>query len=59
MTNGGPVNSTNVMLLYMYRKTFENLQLGLGSSVAIIFFMIVSGLILIQFKFSGSWVNYR
>jgi len=59
MTGGGPVNSTNVILLYMYRKAFENLEVGLGSAVACIFFIIVTFFTFIQFKVSGAWVKYR
>ncbi|MGG3609610.1 sugar ABC transporter permease [Priestia megaterium] len=36
MTGGGPANSTDVMTIYMYQKTFLNMNFGYGSAVSII-----------------------
>jgi raffinose/stachyose/melibiose transport system permease protein len=40
MTEGGPVNSTEVLTTYMYRHGFVSFRLGYGSSVAVILFLI-------------------
>jgi len=40
MTKGGPVNASETMATYMYRFGFVRYQLGYGSAVAIIMFII-------------------
>jgi len=40
MTKGGPVNASEVMATYMYRFGFVRFQLGYGSAVAIIMFIV-------------------
>jgi len=40
MTRGGPVNASETMATYMYRFGFVRFQLGYGSAVAIIMFII-------------------
>ena len=40
MTRGGPVNASETMATYMYRYGFVRFQLGYGSAVAIIMFIL-------------------
>jgi raffinose/stachyose/melibiose transport system permease protein len=40
MTEGGPVNSSEVLTTYMYRHGFVSFRLGYGSSVALVLFLI-------------------
>ena len=40
MTRGGPVNASETMATYMYRYGFVRFQLGYGSAVAVIMFII-------------------
>jgi raffinose/stachyose/melibiose transport system permease protein len=40
MTQGGPVNASEVMATYMYRFGFVRFQLGYGSSVALVMLLI-------------------
>jgi raffinose/stachyose/melibiose transport system permease protein len=40
MTKGGPVNASEVMATYMYRFAFTRFQLGYGSAVALVMFLI-------------------
>lgn len=40
MTRGGPVNASETMATYMYRYGFVRFQLGYGSAVAIIMFLL-------------------
>ncbi len=51
MTNGGPVDSTNVVVLRMYDVAFNYLQMGPASAMAMILFAIVLVCTLIQFRF--------
>lgn len=40
MTGGGPVNSTEIIGLYMYRISFTSGRLGSGSAVAVLMFIL-------------------
>jgi len=50
MTRGGPYKSTEVMLTYMYTKTFDasNSNFGFGSSVAYLLFVIILVITVVQ-----------
>ncbi|MBR6299108.1 MAG: sugar ABC transporter permease, partial [Candidatus Gastranaerophilales bacterium] len=41
MTKGGPLDSTKTIVYYIYEKAFENLDLGIASSGAVILLFIV------------------
>ena len=41
MTGGGPVNATEVMPLYAYNVAFEQFNLGSGSAVAVLMFLLL------------------
>lgn len=40
ITEGGPANASEVMATYMYRHGFVSFQLGFGSAVAVVLFLI-------------------
>lgn len=41
MTGGGPVNATQVMPLYAYNVAFQQFDLGSGSAVAVLMFLLL------------------
>jgi len=51
MTKGGPQNSTITAILYLYNQGFRQLKVGYASSVAVVFFIIVLAIALIQRRF--------
>lgn len=53
MTHGGPSHSTDVMALYMYDYTFQNIQYGYGSAVSVIIFVFSLGFIFIITRLMG------
>lgn len=53
MTHGGPSHATDVMALYMFNSTFQNLQYGYGNAVAVIIFFFSLGLIFIVTRLMG------
>lgn len=40
MTTGGPVNASDTMATYLYKFGFQRFQLGAGSAIAVIMFLI-------------------
>ena len=51
-TEGGPLNSTNVLYYYIFQKAFTNFDLGYASAMAVVVLAILAVLTLLQFKLS-------
>jgi multiple sugar transport system permease protein len=51
MTRGAPLGRTNTMMLEMVNVGFEQQQIARGSAIAVIFFLIVLALTIIQRRF--------
>ncbi len=51
MTKGGPVNSTQTIVYYIYERAFENLDLGIASACAVILLILVLGFSIINLLF--------
>jgi multiple sugar transport system permease protein len=49
-TDGGPFNSTYVMVQFIYREAFEQNKGGLASSAALLLFVVIAALSVIQFQ---------
>ncbi len=58
MTGGGPLNSSNVYIHYVYQNAFKWFKMGYASALAVVFFIIVLIITLIQFRISRRWVYY-
>jgi ABC-type sugar transport system permease subunit len=58
MTRGGPVDSTNMMVFYLYQNAFQFFEAGYASAIAVILFVIVVSLTALQVKLSKGWVHY-
>lgn len=48
MTNGGPDNATTTTVLHMVRTGFREQNIGYASAIAVIFFLIIIAINLIQ-----------
>ncbi|NOZ27783.1 MAG: sugar ABC transporter permease [Chloroflexi bacterium] len=59
MTAGGPNNATLTVVLYLYRKAFEQFHFGYASAIAWVLFFIILGFTLLIFKSSELWVFYE
>jgi ABC-type sugar transport system permease subunit len=46
----GPNNSTITLVLYLYRKGFQNFEQGYASAIAWVLFIVIFGLTLVQFQ---------
>jgi multiple sugar transport system permease protein len=58
-TNGGPLDSTLFYVLYLYRKAFQDFQMGYASALAWVLFLIVLTLTLLVVRSGQSWVYYE
>jgi multiple sugar transport system permease protein len=50
MTNGGPLNATRTISLSIYDTAFNHLKIGVAGAMAIVLFVIVSVLTIVQFR---------
>lgn len=55
---GAPLDSTLFYVLYLYRKGFEDFQMGYASAMAWLLFAVVMVLTLVQLRLSKRWVHY-
>jgi len=58
MTDGGPMNSSNVFVLYLYQNAFQWFKTGYASAIAVILFFLIMVITLIQNRLSKRWVHY-
>jgi multiple sugar transport system permease protein len=58
LTQGGPGESTNTFVLYLYRNGFVFDKLGYASALAWILFLVVMLITALQFAGQRKWVNY-
>ncbi len=59
MTEGGPGESSNVLIWYLWENAFIFLKLGISAAVAWIMFVILMALTGIQFRVGRRWVYYE
>lgn len=59
MTNGGPANSTNTIVYYIYQYGFRFFKIGYASAAGVILLLIISICTLLYFKFMSKRVYYR
>jgi ABC-type sugar transport system permease subunit len=48
---GGPIHSTETLVLYVYTKAFSNMQLGYASALSVLLMVIILIVTLVQFRF--------
>jgi ABC-type sugar transport system permease subunit len=48
---GGPIHSTETLVLYVYTKAFSNMQLGYASAISVVLMLIILIITLVQFRF--------
>ncbi len=58
LTSGGPLNSTKVLVFYLYEQAFKFFDMGYASAVAYLLFAIVFILTLLQMKYLRGSVHY-
>jgi sn-glycerol 3-phosphate transport system permease protein len=58
MTQGGPVDSTNTLVYYLYERGFERNQPGPAGVVAVVMFIVMLALTIVQLRFVERRVTY-
>jgi len=53
LTNGGPGYATMTLVQQVYNTAFQSYEMGYASAIAVVLFLIVLSLALIQFRFFG------
>ena len=59
VTDGGPVNSTLFLVLYIYRTAFRSLNMGYAAMLSWVLFFILMGLSFLVFRYIGNRVYYE
>ena len=59
LTKGGPSQSTNLIVYSIYREAFVNYQFGTASAQAVILFIIILLVTILQFKLGERKVHYQ
>ena len=55
---GGPLNSTLTIALYMYQEAFARFRLGYAAAVTVLLFVIILSVTLLQLRFASRKVEY-
>jgi len=50
LTQGGPVNSTNTLVMYMYETAFKFLRMGRATAMAVMLFGVIFTMTMIQLR---------
>ncbi|MCF6136625.1 carbohydrate ABC transporter permease [Pseudalkalibacillus berkeleyi] len=58
MTQGGPSNSSLVLVYYLYRHAFEYFNIGFASAIAIVLFLSLVVFSVVQYFISRKWVHH-
>lgn len=59
LTGGGPGNSTTVLVYYLYQQAFRFNDFGYASAIAVLLFVIVLALTLLQWQSRKRWVFHE
>lgn len=59
MTQGGPGDATRTVVMIIYQAAFQNLQIGYGSAIAMLLFVVILIVTAVQFLTSKRWVFYQ
>jgi multiple sugar transport system permease protein/sn-glycerol 3-phosphate transport system permease protein len=58
MTQGGPVDSTNTLIYYVYEQGFVALNAGRSAAASLVLFVLMMGVTLVQLRFTEQRVHY-
>lgn len=59
ITDGGPLKSTNVLGIKLYKEGFSYFKMGYASSISWVIFILIMVVTLALFRWSSGWVYYE
>ena len=59
MTGGGPGRATNVLVVHTYNTAFREFKFGYSSAIAMVLFLIVLLITIVQFRMEDRWGSYQ
>lgn len=59
MTRGGPGDASRTAVMVMYESAFKNMEIGYGSAITVILFIVIMAVTAFQFWLSKRWVFYQ
>ncbi len=59
MTGGGPAGSTSVLVEQVYKNAFRYNNMGYASTIALVLFLIILLITIVQVKGQKIWVHYE
>lgn len=59
MTQGGPVNSTNMLVFYIYEYGFSFFKIGYASAAGVVLLVLIGIMTIFHFKLLARKVHYR
>lgn len=59
LTNGGPGDSSTTMVLYIYQNAFQRMNMGYGTTLALLLFVFIMIVTIAQMVLSKKWVFYN
>lgn len=59
ITAGGPDDATTTLVMYLYEQGFQAFQVGYAAAVAILVFVVIMLVTLLQFWGSRKWVHHQ
>ncbi len=59
LTQGGPLNSTTTLGLWVYQQAFRYSNMGYASAIAWVLFLLTLAFTLMQLRLQRRWVNYE
>ncbi|MFQ6896957.1 MAG: carbohydrate ABC transporter permease [Turicibacter sp.] len=59
ISDGGPLNSTYLLNLFIYKNAFSSFKMGYASAASWIMFIIIMALTAVVFRSSNYWVHYN
>lgn len=57
ITQGGPQDSTKTIIMYLYEQGFQSFEMGYAAAVALLVFVIVMAVTVLQFVVRRRWVH--
>jgi multiple sugar transport system permease protein len=58
MTDGGPLHTTETMVLYIYKMAFKQFKMGTASAATVILFFIIFAVSMLQLKLLDKKIEY-